>query len=135
MSRDHRKLRVFAQADALVLLVYAETAIFPADERFGLRAQVRRSAVSVPANIVEGCAREKEGEYLQFINISTGSAAETLYLLELSNRLGFLTSGAYQRLEPGYTILVKGLKKLQSALEAESASAHSPRPKPQRPKA
>ena len=119
MSRDHRKLNVFTQADALVLTVYAETATFPADERFGLRTQVRRAAVSVPANIVEGCARRKQGEYLQFINISTGSAAETLYLLDLSNRLGFLESEAYRRLEPRYTMLIKGLKKLQSSLEGQ----------------
>ena len=120
MSRDHRKLNVFSQADALVLAVYAETATFPPDERFGLRTQVRRAAVSVPANIVEGCARRKQGEYLQFINISTGSAAETLYLLDLSNRLGFLEMEAYRRLEPKYTMLIKGLKKLQSALDPES---------------
>ena len=120
MSRDHRKLNVFCQADALVLEVYAETATFPSDERFGLRTQVRRASVSVPANIVEGCARRGEGEYLQFINISTGSAAETLYLLGLSNRLGFLSVEAYRRLEPRYTMLIKGLKKLQTSLEGTS---------------
>jgi four helix bundle protein len=120
MSRDHRKLNVFSQADALVLELYAETAAFPSDERFGLRTQVRRAAVSVPANIVEGCARRKEGEYLQFVNIATGSAAETLYLLDLSTRLGFLKTEAYRRLEPKYTMLIKGLKKLQTALQGEA---------------
>jgi four helix bundle protein len=119
MSRDHRKLNVFSQADALVLQVYAETATYPSDERFGLRNQVRRAAVSVPTNIVEGCARRKQGEYLQFINIATGSAAETLYLLDLSNRLGFLKPGAYRRLEPKYSMLIGGLKKLQTSLECE----------------
>jgi four helix bundle protein len=69
--------------------------------------------------MVEGCARRKQGEYLQFINISTGSAAETLYLLDLSNRLGFLKPDAYRRLEPKYSTLIKGLKKLQSSLEGE----------------
>ena len=117
MSRDHRKLNVFSQADALVLEVYAETATFPADERFGLRTQLRRAAVSVPANIVEGCARRKEGEYLQFVNIATGSAAETLYLLDLSTRLGFIKSDSYRRLEPKYSMLIRGLKKLQNSLE------------------
>jgi four helix bundle protein len=117
MSRDHRKLNVFSQADALVVAVYAETAMFPLDERFGLRTQIRRAAVSVPANIVEGCARRKEGEYLQFINIATGSAAETLYLIDLSRRLEFLEPEAHQRLEPKYTMLIKGLKKLQSSLD------------------
>jgi len=118
MSRDHQKLNVFSQADALVLAVYAETATFPSDERFGLRTQIRRAAVSVPANIVEGCARRNEGEYLQFINIATGSAAETLYLLGLSTRLEFLRPEAHQRLEPKYTTLIKGLKKLQISLRA-----------------
>lgn len=70
-------------------------------------------------NIVEGCARRKEGEYLQFVNIATGSAAEALYLLELSNRLEFLKTDAYRRLEPRYTMLIKGLKKLQSSLIGE----------------
>jgi len=83
MSRDHRKLIVFSQADALVVTVYAETAAFTSDERFGLRNQLRRAAVSVPTNIVEGCARRKTKEYLQFMNIATGSAAETLSLLDL----------------------------------------------------
>ena len=119
MSRDHRKLNVFSLADELVVSVYAETAQFTSDERYGLRSQVRRAAVSVPANIVEGCARRKEKEYLQFINIATGSAAETLYLLELSNRLGFLKPAAYQCLEPKYTMLIKGLKKLQSSLAGD----------------
>jgi four helix bundle protein len=89
MSRDHRKRELFALADELVLKVYAETATFPRDERFELRSQVRRSAVSVATNIVEGCARRGIREYLHFINVSTGSAAETLYLLNLASRLGF----------------------------------------------
>ena len=107
MSRDHRKLHVFSQADELVFAVYTETAVFPPDERFGLRNQIRRSAVSIPANIVEGCARRKQKEYLQFINIATGSAAETLYLLDVSMRLGFLKPEMYRRLEPKYTLLIK----------------------------
>lgn len=119
MSRDHRKLNVFSQADALVITVYAETSAFTSDERFGLRSQIRRAAVSIPTNIVEGCARRKTKEYLRFMNIATGSAAETLYLLDLSNRLGFLKPEAYRHLEPRYTILIKGLKKLQTALEGE----------------
>jgi len=117
MSRDHRKLEVFQVADQLVLRVYAETAIFPAEERFELCRQVRRAAVSVPVNIVEGCARTTTRDYLKFINIATGSAAETDYLLHLSARLGFLSAEVYRELSAKYSRLLASLQKLTHSLE------------------
>jgi four helix bundle protein len=90
MSRDHRKLRVFNEADSLVVHIYRCTHEFPREEMYGLRAQLRRAAVSTAANIVEGCARRSEREYLNFLNMSAGSASEARYLIDLSHRLGFL---------------------------------------------
>jgi four helix bundle protein len=58
--RDHAKLRAFELADEVAILTYSETRNFPKDEMYGLTSQTRRSAVSVPSNIVEGCARESQ---------------------------------------------------------------------------
>jgi len=74
--RDHRKLKAFELADGLVMAVYQATRSFPKDELFGLTSQLRRAAVSVAANIVEGCARDGEKEYLNFLNLAFGSLRE-----------------------------------------------------------
>ena len=88
--RDHTKLRAFELADELVLLIYGATKQFPKEELFGLVSQMRRAAVSVPSNIVEGCARESQAEYLRFLEIAFGSLRELHYQFDLSIRLGYL---------------------------------------------
>ena len=90
--RDHMKLKAFHLADALALQIYCETASFPPEERYGLARQLRRAAVSVASNIVEGCARRTEGDFLHFLDIAHGSARELEYQLSLALRLTFLPS-------------------------------------------
>jgi len=88
--RDHTKLRAFEIADEVAISVYQLTAGFPKEELFGLTSQMRRAAVSVPSNIVEGCARDSQADYLRFLYIAFGSLRELHYQLGLSKRLGFL---------------------------------------------
>ena len=88
--RDYRKLLAFNLADKLVIKVYEATTDFPKNEVFGLTAQIRRAAVSVPSNIVEGCARSSEKDYVRFLEIAFGSLHELKYQMSLANRLGYL---------------------------------------------
>lgn len=119
MSRDHRKLRVFAQADLLVMSVYRASANFPAAERFGLQSQLRRSALSAACNVVEGSARRTEREYAHFLNIAASSAAETEYLIDVARRLGLLAEEMGQQLSRDYRTLAAGLQALIQALGPE----------------
>ena len=68
--QDFKKLTVWKKSHALVLDVYAKTAHFPADELFGLVAQMRRAAVSIPANIAEGSSRGGDKEFAQFLRVA-----------------------------------------------------------------
>jgi four helix bundle protein len=99
MARDHRKLDVFQIADELAIVIYRTTARLPAEERYGLQSQLRRAAVSVPSNIVEGCARDGEGDFLRFLDIAFSSTRELAYLTDLAARLGFLDTNAAAHIE------------------------------------
>lgn len=88
--RDHKKLRAFELADRLALSIYRHTAEFPKEEMFGLTSQMRRAAVSVASNIVEGCARNSLADYLRFLDMAYGSVREIEYQISLADRLGYL---------------------------------------------
>ena len=117
MARDHRKLIAFNLADELVVLVYASTAGYPSSERLGLQAQIRRAAVSVPTNIVEGCARDTQRDFLRFAEIALGSCRELAYLAELSRRLGFVDTESTQTIANQAGRTAAAIAKLRAALQ------------------
>ena len=119
--RDHTKLRAFEMADLLALDVYKSTADFPRAEQFGLTSQMRRAAVSIPSNIVEGCARDSTADYLRFLDIAFGSLRELEYQASLAHRLGYLSE--VQRLAAVMTETSKVL-----------AALYAVEPKPLQPK-
>ena len=87
--RPHHELRVWQDAMALVGKLYALTAGFPAEERFGLTAQIRRAAVSVPSNIAEGAARGTVRDFLRFLIVARGSLSELDTQVRIARHLGF----------------------------------------------
>jgi len=89
--RNHTKLRAFELADDLAVMIYKMTRRFPKEEIYGLTSQMRRAAISVPSNIVEGCARGSQVEYHRFLEMAFGSLRELSYQFSLAVRLDYLT--------------------------------------------
>src|SRR5262245_34885796 len=90
----HRDLAAWREAMALVKAIYRHTSRFPSQEIFGLTAQIRRTAISIPSNIAEGAGRNSSRELLQFLGITCGSLAELDTQLELAVELGYLEQTA-----------------------------------------
>jgi four helix bundle protein len=88
-ARSFRDLQVWRKAHEFVLALYAFTAPFPKQETFGLSQQMRRAAVSIPANIAEGFRRRGKADKARFLNISEGSLEECRYYLILATDLGY----------------------------------------------
>ena len=99
MSHPWKDLIVWQRSHTLVLEIYQQTISFPEKERFGLTQQVRRSCVSVVANIVEGKSRRTDKEFSAFLYYSRGSLEETRYHLLLSRDLGYMDEKQYESLE------------------------------------
>ena len=90
MVRPHYRLAAWKIAMALVKSVYQATRTFPPEEIYGLTAQMRRAAVSIPSNLAEGAARTGRKEFAQFLSIAKGSLSELETQLLISAELGYL---------------------------------------------
>jgi four helix bundle protein len=88
--RSYRELEVWQLAMKLVERWYIVTRTFPRDELFGLTSQIRRAAVSIPANVAEGACRRSGAVYRNHITIALGSHAELETYTEIARRLGYL---------------------------------------------
>jgi four helix bundle protein len=111
------ELKVWQEAHKLVLKIYKIIKDFPKEERFRLIDQLCRSAISIPANIVEGQSKKTTKEYLQSLYIARGSVAETKYHLLLARDLKFLKNEDYQKIIEGYHKVGKMLNGLIAALK------------------
>ncbi len=117
----------------LVEAVYRATSSFPVDERFGLTAQLRRAAISVPSNIAEGAARRSTSEYLRHLSFARGSLAELSTQLEIAQRLGFGTNPIIDvaLLERTFARLNALIRTHERRIREPDAFPESPIPNPQ----
>ncbi len=88
--QSHRDLRVWQISLDLTETLYRLSGDWPKNEQYGLVSQIRRAAVSVPANVAEGAGRRSTGEFIQFVGIARGSLAEVETLLIIARRLGYV---------------------------------------------
>jgi four helix bundle protein len=94
--RPHERLNVWRRAIELVVRIYKTTESFPKEERFGLISQLRRAAVSIPANIAEGAGRQSSKEFSYFLSNAQGSVSELATELVIAQRLGYISQSDFE---------------------------------------
>jgi four helix bundle protein len=118
LQKPHKKLDVWKRSIDLVQNIYELTKTFPKIEEYGLINQMRRAAISVPANISEGAARQTKKEFIQYLHMAQGSLSELDTNLEITLRLGYTKESSLQELsalmndiDKMLTGLIKSLKR------------------------
>lgn len=110
--RDYKKFQVWQKAHLLTLDVYRISKIFPRTEMVGLISQIKRSSASIPTNVAEGCGRNSEKEFRQFLYIAFGSANELEYQIILASDLKYIENVTSQKL----LIQIEEIKKMLNSL-------------------
>ena len=130
MPQGHsfRELKVWKLSMDLVEQIYAISKDFPADERFGLTAQIRRASVSVPSNIGEGARRKRRNAFLHHLDIALGSQAEVEVQLEIASRLRFLSKNDYRRIQANVEEIGRMLNGLIVSLQPDEPWVQNPEP-------
>ncbi len=115
--RNYEDLQVSRKAHNLTLAIDKATQCFPADERFGLTSQIRRSCASIGANLAEGWGRRSDAEMGRFIQISMGSGAELSYHLLLARDLGLLSKPDFLQLRSELGEVIRMLSALSQKVK------------------
>ena len=117
MGRNYTKIKAWELSDQLALNVYKVTGKFPKSEMWNLTSQMRRAAISVPANIVEGSSRKNQKEYLQFLYISFSSLKELEYYIRFVKEMRYISDGEHNKIWQECQETVKTLKGLIAYIE------------------
>lgn len=124
MGKGYMELNVWIKGYQLSKKIYLVTEKFPTTERFGLVSQMRRSSVSIVANIAEGYGRNHLGEYIQFLSIAMGSSNELEVYLMLSKDLGYLSEKDFTEIKLIHVEVSKMLRSLKLSMEKKKQMAH-----------
>jgi four helix bundle protein len=114
---NFEKLEVWQKAIALADLIYSDTRNFPADERFGLANQMRRSIVSVSSNIAEGSSRSSKADFGRFVEIGTGSVFELVSQSFVARRQNFLSQDKFNNIYSSAEEIGRMLSGLRTSLD------------------
>jgi four helix bundle protein len=117
--RNYRDLQVWNKAHKLTLELYRVSQRFPREEIYGITSQLRRAAVSIGANLAEGCGRRTSPELARFVRIAMGSASELDYHLLLSKDLGFMNNDDFAHTASELTEVRKMLTSFLSSVEEQ----------------
>ena len=115
--RPHEKLDVWNRSIDLVMSVYKATESFPKEERFGLTSQIRRAAISIPANIAEGAARDSPKEFTHFLSNAQGSASELETEILIAQKLGYFAETTHASLRTDLDSIGRMIVGLSSSIK------------------
>jgi len=117
-THNFKELKVWQKSVQLAKLIYQTTSTFPSEEKYGLCAQIQRSAISIASNIAEGSGRGGNKEFQHFLSIANGSAFELETQLILAKEFNFITSETYQELTDLLTEIEKMIHSFHRSLSA-----------------
>ena len=117
--RDFKKYDIWKLSHQFTLTIYSISTSFPKDETYNLVSQIRRSTLSIPTNIAEGCGRNSDKEFNQFLNIALGSATETEYLILLAKDLNYLNEVNYLLLDQQINTIKSKIYTLKNKLNLQ----------------
>ena len=119
MMKNFKELNVWQKGIELVAIVYKNTSSFPEEEKYGLSAQMRRAAVSIPSNIAEGHLRKTAKDFKQFLSIARGSCAELETQIIIAHKLGFIHEYNFDNLSSKVEELSKMLSSFYSKINSK----------------
>ena len=115
--RNYKDYDVWRKSHVFAVNIYKATTVFPKDEMYGLRSQIRRAATSIPTNIAEGAARKGDKQFARFLDIAFASANETEYLLTLTFELEYIEESDFSSLSGEIDEIIKMIRSLINRLK------------------